>query len=119
MSVGSAQRTLRRPARSIASSRTSVRIRWESFALGGHAGPVVGPEGGHGEAFLAVEVADRVVGPGVADGDRVGDLVRPDLDLVLADDLRLGPDELAVAGRDGEAAWLLDIERLEAGADVV
>src|SRR4051794_20516271 len=119
MPVGSAQWTLRRPARSIASSRTSVRIRWESFALGGDAGPIVGPEGGQGEALLAVEVADRVVGPGVADGDRVGDLFRPDLDLVLAHDLRLGLVEPPVARRDGETSRIGDVERLEAAADVV
>src|SRR3954452_19094197 len=90
-----------------------------SLSLGGRPGPVVGPEGGHGEALPAIEVADRVVSPGVADGDRVGDLVRPDLDLVRADDLGFGLDELAVARGDREAARLVDVERLEAVADVL
>src|SRR3954451_5029981 len=90
-----------------------------SLALGGDAGPVVGPERGRGEPLAAIEVANRVVGPGVADGHRVGDLVRPDLDLVLADDPRLRPDELPVARRDGEAAQLGDVEGLEPAADVI
>ena len=75
-----------------------------SARLGGHAWPVVGAERGGRQSFAAVEVADGVVGPGVTDGDGVGDLVRPDLDLVLADDLGVGPDELVVAAGDGEPA---------------
>src|SRR5690242_15592623 len=84
---------------------------------GRHARPVVGTEGGDREAVAAVQVAVRVVGPGVADGDRVADLVRPDLDLVLADDAAFRPDEFPVDARDGEAAGLGDVERLEAVAD--
>ena len=39
--------------------------------IGGDAGPVVGAEGRGGQAGLVVQVADRVVGPGVADGHRL------------------------------------------------
>src|SRR5438067_79158 len=81
--------------------------------MDGHSGPVVGAEGGGRQALGAEEVADLVVGPGVADGHRLGDLVGPDLDLVAPGDPRLGPDELAVAAGDGEPARLIDVEGLE------
>src|SRR5947209_328501 len=85
-----------------------------SLRLGRHALPVVGAEGGDGEAVSTVEVADGVVGPRVSDGDGFGDVVGPDLDPVGGDDLRAGLVERLVRAGDREPARLGHVERLQA-----
>ena len=64
--------------------------------------PVVGAEGGGGEAFFVVKVAVRVIGPAVADGDGLGDLIAPDTDAV-AFDVRVGPDPFFIFACNLEA----------------
>ena len=72
----------------------------------GHARPVVGAERRHRQADVVVQIAHRIVGPGVANGDGTRNRVAPHGDLVRGDDLGLGPDPAAIAARDGEALHL-------------
>src|SRR5688572_20682986 len=89
------------------SARCASCYRWWAqptlLGVDRRAWPVVGSEGSERQAFFAVDVADGVVGPGVADGGGVGDFIAGDLDRVIADELGVGPDELLVAAGDGEA----------------
>ena len=79
------------------------------LGIGDH-GEGVAAERGHGQPLLAVEIADGIVGPGVADGDGLGDGLAGDFHLVGSDDLGLGPGPLLVFAADREAAGVLDIE---------
>src|SRR5687767_5898833 len=70
--------------------------------VGGDALPVVGAERDGRQAGVVVEVAHRVVRPGVADGDGLLHLVAADDDRVAVD-LGVGPVPLLVLAGDGEA----------------
>ena len=63
---------------------------------------IIGAEGGSGQSRAIIEIAGRVVRPGVTDCHRLRHLVRPDLDRCGANDLCFGGEKLVVARGDGE-----------------
>ena len=63
---------------------------------------IVAAEGRDRQAVGGEEVADRIVGPGVADGDGFGDALGADFELVFASDLGLGPGPFFVLAADDE-----------------
>src|SRR5205085_10542448 len=77
-------------------------------------------EGRGGEARVVGQVrVARVVVEGVARGDGARNFGRPDLDLVLPRDLRLGPVPFSIRAGDGELFEFVAVTNLQPRAHVV
>src|SRR2546425_10057262 len=89
--------------------------RWRGYRLLlrlGDSRPRVGAEGGRPEALFISQIHHREVGPAVANGGGIRNLIAPD-DYRVAFDSRAGVDELPVFARDGKAFRLFAIGCLE------
>src|SRR5262249_12184942 len=82
-----------------------------------HARPVVRAKRRRRNAFLVEEVDHRAIGPSVTHGNRLGHVRARNHD-VIADNLRIGVDELVVVAGDREAGQLAVLGD-EAAADVL
>ena len=88
------------------------------FALSCDTGPTVSAEWTGGQILLIVEIAYRVVRPGVAHGNGFGDLIATDYNRV-AINLCIGPDELSVGPGDCKTFQLLTAGSDEAAGDMI
>ena len=84
-----------------------------------HPRPVIRVEGRHGQAVAAVVVVDLIIGPGVADGDRILDFVAPDFHLIGSNNFRLGARKLPVLAGDGETLGLRRIKGIKSLPHVI
>ena len=90
-------------------------LPWFEFVL--NDGPVIGAEGGGGEAFFIAKVWLVVISPGVAEGDGGGDFGAGDVDF-FSNDPGFGGVEFLVFTGDREVAGSFAIAGGEAGAEV-
>ena len=82
-------------------------------------GPVVRAEGRGGQALLVVQIAGvRIIRPGIADGGRLRDLVAGDQQAVAVN-AGVGPNELLVRARDGEAGQFAPALGRQPAADML
>ena len=87
--------------------------------VGCQAGPIVRSERSDWQAFAALQIADGIVGPCIANGDRVGDVGTRDFNFVLAENLSFRPPEDFVFASHGQPDRSSNIERIQASANVV
>ena len=71
--------------------------------------PAIRAEGGGRQVFAVLQVADRILCPGVADRNGIGHRVAPDFDLVGADDASLGIDKFLVLSGNRKSPYLADV----------
>src|SRR6266850_97332 len=79
-----------------------MRSRNAVARLNGVISVIVRPEGRHGQAMLAGEIANGIVGPAVTDGDRFLDVVTGQFHFVISFYCSFGPMPDFVLGANGE-----------------
>ena len=85
----------------------------------GDSGPFVRSERCQGEALSILDIADRIVGPGVTNGCRRLDRLTPDFNGVFASDLCCCVGERFVFPCNGKPDWSPDVESIETATDIL
>src|SRR5262245_11673001 len=119
ISSSDSNRSVRRPA-TLAVSIVVIGLPGShSLRVRRNALPIVRAERRQRQTLAAIYVAHRVVRPGIANRCWIGNLVAGNLDLVVAHEFRVGPNELPILAGDCKADRILSFKRVEATADVI